>query len=76
MIIENTDRFTVESHGNGAAYTITDKITGESKYVQYGDDAAQFRSELDSIETAHADPRSAWHRRSWNSCLAYLFEIA
>ncbi len=73
IILENTNLFRLDSHGNGAAYTMTDKATGESKFVQYGDDAAIFRGEYDAMQEAYANPNSAWHKRSWNSCLAYLF---
>lgn len=73
VILENTDRFRLDSHGNGAAYTMTDKQSGESKFAQYGDDSAAFRAEYDAITAAYSNPESAWHRQSWNACLAYLF---
>lgn len=72
-IIENTDRFRLDSISNGAAYEMTDKQSGESKFAQYGDDATAFRSEYDAMAAAYSNPDSAWHRRTWNACLSYLF---
>ena len=73
VIIENTDAFRLDSTGNGVAYTMTSKRTGEERHAQFGDDAEAFRAEYDAMEAAHANPASAWHRRPWNDCLAYLF---
>jgi len=73
VIIENTDVFRLDSRCNGAAYTMTNKRTGEERFAQFGDDAAAFRAEYDAMEEAHANPASAWYGQPWNSCLAYLF---
>lgn len=47
-------RFRLISYGNGLAYSLEDKGTGRSVFLQ-GDDAAAFRSELETLETAHPD---------------------
>lgn len=39
VIIENTDKWRIDSYGNGLAYTFTDKLTLKSAHIQ-GDDAA------------------------------------
>lgn len=39
----------VESHSNGAAYTLT-APDGASVFIQYGDDAAAFRSDYDAAD--------------------------
>ena len=75
-IIEQTDMFTLESTGNGAAYEFTNKRTGATKFVQYGDDATAFREYYDAMADAYANPASVWHRQSWNACLAELFDNA
>lgn len=45
--IFNSAFFTIKSHGNGAAYTIFRKPDNESVFIQYGDDATNFRNEFD-----------------------------
>lgn len=42
--------FRLDSYGNGAAYTLVNAAANRSTYVQ-GDDATQFRDELDAVET-------------------------
>ncbi len=73
VILENTNKYRLDSHGNGVAYTMTHKGTMEERYVQYGDDATTFRSEYASLQAAYANPESVWHSRPWDACLAFLF---
>ena len=40
-------RYIIQPHGNGAAYTIFRKSDDESMFIQYGDDASEFRDEFD-----------------------------
>lgn len=75
-IIEQTDRFMFVSIGNGAAYTLTDKKSGEVKMLQYGDDANAWRDYYDNMQEAYANPDSVWHDQPWDNCLAQLFEDA
>lgn len=76
VILENTDRYRLDSIGNGAAYEFSDKRTGEDKFVQYGDDATAFRDAYDAMQLAYSNPASAWHVQPWNACLAELFDNA
>ncbi|AFU87871.1 hypothetical protein CcrColossus_gp001 [Caulobacter phage CcrColossus] len=50
-IMEGT-RYALDSYGNGAAYTLRNKIAQTSVWLQ-GDDAATFREELEAQEAAH-----------------------
>lgn len=68
-IIENTDVWNITSHGNGAAYTLRNKKEGKTAFIQYGDDATQWRAEYDAMQEAYANPKSVWHRQTWNACL-------
>ena len=72
-ILENTDAYRLDSYGNGAVYSMTDKRTGETRATQFGDDAIVFGVEYESMQRAHSDPLSVWHRETWNACLNYLF---
>lgn len=78
VIIDQTDRFILKSTGNGAAFEFIrkarDTTEAETKFIQYGDDAAAFREEYENMEAAYANPASVWHRKTWNACLTYLFE--
>lgn len=46
------ERYALDSYGNGAGYTLRNKIAETSVWLQ-GDDAASFREELDAQEAAH-----------------------
>jgi hypothetical protein len=76
VIIENTDRYRFDSIGNGAAYELYEKATGQTRFVQYGDDATAWRGTYDAMVTAAADPASPWYYEPWNCCLAHLFDVA
>jgi len=69
--IENTDKWRVDSYGNGLAYTFTDKATGQSSHIQ-GDDATSWREEYDEYQTLHTTPNTRHHRLTWNELLAEL----
>jgi hypothetical protein len=71
VIIEQTDLWQVESHGNGFAYAFYRKSDGASAFLQ-GDDATQWRDEYDSMQAAYSNPDSVWHSQSWNACLFQL----
>ncbi len=70
-IIEQTDAWQIESHGNGLAYAFYRKSDGAEAFLQ-GDDAAQWRGELEAMQAAYGNPESVWHRRTWNACLTEL----
>ena len=76
VIIENTDEFRLDSIGNGSAYEMINRSTGESRFIQHGDDAAEFRKEYDAMVQAHANPQSVWYHTEWNACLRNLFYYA
>lgn len=76
VIIESTDEFRLDSIGNGAAYEMTNKSTGESRFIQYGDAATDFRKEYDDMVQAHTNPQSVWYHTAWNACLRNLFYCA
>ncbi len=75
IIMEQTDWYTLHSIGNGAAYQMYDKRTGDTRFVQYGDDATAFREEYEAMQAAYGDPASVWHKRTWNVCLRELWEL-
>jgi hypothetical protein len=50
IVIVNTDLWTMTSYGNGLAYELFNKRTGETLFVQ-GDDADAFRSDFDKLDT-------------------------
>jgi hypothetical protein len=52
LTIMEGDRYSLESYGNGWGYTLREKASGLSVWLQ-DDDAAQFRDELDALELAH-----------------------
>jgi hypothetical protein len=54
LVIFSGKRFQVASHWNGLAYTITALSDQASIYLQ-GDDAADFREQWESAETASPD---------------------
>lgn len=54
--IFDSDRFMIESHDNGGAYTIFRKRDNESVYISYGDDANAFREEFDVAMASVAKP--------------------
>lgn len=70
-IIEQTDLWQVESHGNGLAYAFYRKADGKEAFLQ-GDDATQWRDDYDSMRAAACNPESVWYRKSWNECLSEL----
>lgn len=47
-LIHTTRRFTCLAYGNGLAYALSHKLSGDSVLFQ-GDDADQFRTELDTL---------------------------
>jgi hypothetical protein len=51
VTIYHSNRFDVVSYGNGLSYAIHDNIRRVSAFVQ-GDDAADFRDELEAWENA------------------------
>lgn len=73
IIIENTDKYTVESHGLGWAYTLTRKSDMKSAFLQ-DDDAAAWRVRLKAMRSAYHDPESVWHHETWNTCLSELID--
>lgn len=72
-IIERTDKFRLVSHGGRAAFTFDNLKTGQSHFVQYGDDALGFDAEYTAMQEAYANPQSVWHTKPWDSCLAELW---
>lgn len=70
-IIEQTDAWQIESHGNGFAYAFYRKADAASAFLQ-DDDATQWREEYDAMQSAYANPESVWHSQSWNTCLSEL----
>ena len=70
--IEATDQWRIDSHGNGAAYTLLHVPSQQSGFVPYGDSASQWRADYDAMQEAHTNPQSAWFKRTWNACLAEL----
>lgn len=78
IILENTDRYIVESEGYGAAYILTRKqnatVEAREAYIRHGDDATCWREDYDSMCEAYHNPKSVWHQKSWNACLAELIE--
>ena len=71
ITIEQTDRWQIESHGNGLAYSFYRKADNASAFLQ-GDDAAQWREQYDAMQSAYSDSKSVWHSQSWNACLSEL----
>jgi hypothetical protein len=69
--IEQTDIWTIESHGNGLAYSFFHKPSGKEAFLQ-GDDASQWRDDLESMESAYLNPLSVWYNQTWNNCLTEL----
>jgi hypothetical protein len=72
-IIERTNQFRLTSIGNCAAYEFDNLSTGETKFIQYGDDANTFRQEYEDMSSAHYRRGSVWNKMPWNDCLAFLF---
>jgi hypothetical protein len=70
-IIEQTDIWQIESHGNGLAYSFYHKPDGKEAFLQ-GDDASQWREQYDAMRAASCNPDSVWYRKSWNECLSEL----
>lgn len=70
-IIEQTDAWQIESHGNGFGYAFTRKSDGKEVFLQ-GDDATQWREEYEAMQTAYSNPESVWHSQTWNACLSQL----
>ena len=71
VTLENTDLYTIESYGNGFAYSFSYKPTGKETFLQ-GDDATQWREEYEAMQVAYNNPQSVWHGKSWNLCLSQL----
>lgn len=72
-IVEQTDRYTVTSHGNGWGYEFYRKPGGWSGWLQ-DDDAAQWRKDYEAMCIAAVNPDSVWYGRPWNRCLAELID--
>lgn len=53
-VLVDSSKFRLVSWGNGTAYTFDNKTAKRSVFLQ-GDDATQFRSELESMENAYPD---------------------
>lgn len=70
-IIENTDTWHIKSIGNGWAYEIIHRPTGDSLWIQ-DDDATQFRDDYEAMQEAYSNPASIWHKQTWNACLTSL----
>lgn len=51
VIIRQSENYILTSYGNGIAYNLHNTALDKSVYVQ-GDDAAQFRKELEARENA------------------------
>jgi hypothetical protein len=71
--IENTNEYRLDSIGNGAAYLFISKRTGDEIFIQYGDDATQFREDYDALNKAYFTEGTVYFNMSWNECLADLF---
>lgn len=71
IIIENTDEWNITSYGNGLGYNFTHKPTQRSGWIQ-DTDAVVWNQAYYDMCVAYEDPASAWHRRTWNECLAEL----
>lgn len=70
-IIENTDAWRIDSHGNGVAYEFVRKHDGATYFVQ-GDDAAHWRREYDLASKLYCQQGTRFHAMTWNACLAEL----
>lgn len=68
--IHHTARFSVVSFGNGTAYEM--KPHDQTDWLLFqGDDAAEFRDRLDSMEAAHPErPTDDILRELWNGYVA------
>lgn len=68
LCIHQSDSFAVVSYGNGLAYSFDNKLNGTSVFVS-GDDAEQFRKDLESCMELHSysDEDAMW-------CLWHGFE--
>lgn len=73
VILEETEKFLIESYGNGFAYTLCHKPSGASGHLQ-GEDAGEWRRLYDYIAEAHSDPKSMFHGKTWDWCLSYVCE--
>lgn len=47
-IIFHSDQYDLVSYGNGASYALHDNIGKRSFFVQYGDEATEFRNEFEA----------------------------
>lgn len=78
LTLENTDRYMVRVDGYNAAYVLTRKPCGtveaREAYIPFGDAAAQWHENYDSMVRAHTNPQFAWFDKPWNDCLAELIE--
>lgn len=71
VIIDNTDIWQIESHGNGLAYLITHKPDLRDAFLQ-GEDASIWRENYESVQQSYKNPESVWHKRKWNDCLSLV----
>ena len=72
-IIENTDKYTVESFGNGLSYSFWRKKDNASGFVQ-DEDATAWGKEYESMLELHSDPRSCFYEKPWNYCLSFIID--
>lgn len=54
-IIFHSGQYDLVSYGNGASYALHDNTNKQSLFIQYGDEATEFRSELDAWPGAYDD---------------------
>lgn len=74
--IEQTDIYRLDTINGGAAFEFTHKPTGETKFIQYGDDAESFAGMYQAIQNCYCDPASVWYAKTWDECLGELWHHA
>ncbi|KQR67856.1 hypothetical protein [Rhizobium sp. Leaf341] len=73
-ILENTNIFRVDSHGNGTAFSMLNKASMMEVYVQ-GDDAARFDEVLQSHLRAYGNPEHSYHYMTLNEVLMFIWQV-
>lgn len=71
VTIVDTDRWEIESLGNGLAYRIHDKQEGSLGFVQ-DEDAREFRKLMDDMDHVRGIPESCFYERSLDECLSFV----
>lgn len=71
-LLANTDRYGIAMWGGGIAYSMFNKKTNMSFFVQ-GDDAISFRQEFLGLLEGNETPGSVYYGLSLNHLLAQLF---